>query len=186
LTVNSKKITDGEYYTKIRRLNADNNPNLFFLTYQGDKVCNLVFVPKYYFTKNIIEKRKPLAPTSRRAGWTGSNIILSQIPNNGRIFIIENSQEIIKDKVDDKIKNTSFLKTEKIKNRGWILDVLNCVNKIKKNEFELKDVYKFEKKLKKLHPENNHITDKMRQQLQFLRDKKLLEFLGKGKYRIIV
>ncbi|MCL1972530.1 MAG: restriction endonuclease [Endomicrobia bacterium] len=185
-TANPKKIADGEYFTKIKRLKSDNNPNLFFLTYQDKKICNLIFVPKYYFTEHIIERRKQLALTARRAGWTGSNIILSQIPENGKIFIIKDSQKIVDSKIDKKIKSTSFLKTEKIKNRGWVLDILNCVNKIKKTAFDLKDMYKFENDLKKLHPDNNHIKDKIRQQLQLLRNKKLLQFLGNGKYRIIV
>jgi type II restriction enzyme len=183
LTANPKKIIDGEYYTKIKRLNADNNPNLFFLTYKNNQVINLVFVPKYYFTANIIEKRKTLTPSAQRSGWTGSNIIFSQIPSNGKIFLIENSQKIADDKINKEIEKTAFLKTERVQNRGWILDILNCINKIKKIEFNLRDVYKFEDELKKLHPKNNHITDKIRQQLQFLRDKNLLEFLGNGKYR---
>jgi len=183
LTVNPKKIADGEYYTKIKRLNDDNNPNLFFLTYQGGKVNNLIFVPKYYFTETIIEKRKALASTARRAGWTGSNILLSRIPENGRVSLIVNSQEIVRGKIDEKIKNTAFLKTEKVKNRGWIIDILNVVNEIKKTEFELKDVYKYENKLKKIHPENNNIKPKIRQQLQFLRNKGYLDFLGNGIYR---
>jgi type II restriction enzyme len=39
--------------------------------------------------------------------------------------------------------------------------------------------------LKLLHPENNNIKPKIRQQLQFLRDKWYLGFLEKGMYRVI-
>jgi type II restriction enzyme len=34
-----------------------------------------------------------------------------------------------------------------------------------------------------LHPENRHVRDKLRQQLQVLRDLGLIEFLGRGRYR---
>ena len=34
------------------------------------------------------------------------------------------------------------------------------------------------------HPENKHVKDKIRQQLQFLRDKGYLKFLDRGKYRL--
>ncbi|MBZ5564268.1 MAG: hypothetical protein LAP13_17830 [Acidobacteriia bacterium] len=35
----------------------------------------------------------------------------------------------------------------------------------------------------RLHPDNLHVRDKIRQQLQRLRDLGLVEFLGGGKYR---
>jgi len=35
-----------------------------------------------------------------------------------------------------------------------------------------------------LHPNNAHVRDKIRQQLQVLRDLGLLEFLGSGSYRL--
>jgi len=38
--------------------------------------------------------------------------------------------------------------------------------------------------LAKLHPKNKHIPDKIRQQLQVLRDHGIIEFLGRGEYRI--
>lgn len=39
-------------------------------------------------------------------------------------------------------------------------------------------------KLNRLHPENKHVKDKISQQLQILRDKNYLEFIGGGIYRI--
>jgi type II restriction enzyme len=44
-------------------------------------------------------------------------------------------------------------------------------------------MYQFENKLKIKHPNNNFIKDKIRQQLQVLRDKGLIEFVGRGKYK---
>jgi len=67
--------------------------------------------------------------------------------------------------------------------RGWTLGVLNVVQSLKKEEFELADVYAHEHTLARLHPENRHVRDKIRQQLQVLRDKGLLDFLGHGRYR---
>ena len=67
-------------------------------------------------------------------------------------------------------------------NRSWIMDILNCINFLN-DIFSLSDIYNFELELKNLHPENNYIKNKIRQQLQFLRDKNYIEFLGKGKYR---
>jgi len=46
------------------------------------------------------------------------------------------------------------------------------------------DVYAFEKDLAVTHPENKNVKPKIRQQLQFLRDKGYLTFLGEGLYKL--
>lgn len=60
--------------------------------------------------------------------------------------------------------------------------VLQIVTSRHKKEFVLADVYANENALAKLHPNNSHIRDKIRQQLQVLRDMGLLAFLGSGSY----
>lgn len=67
--------------------------------------------------------------------------------------------------------------------RGWLFDVLYCINSIKHNIFKLDEVYKFQNYLKEKHTHNNNIKAKIRQQLQFLRDKGHIEFLGNGTYK---
>jgi len=44
-------------------------------------------------------------------------------------------------------------------------------------------MYAFENELKVKHPENNFVKDKIRQQLQNLRDKGFIEFITPGHYR---
>jgi type II restriction enzyme dpnI len=44
-------------------------------------------------------------------------------------------------------------------------------------------MYEFETELAAQFPENKHIKDKIRQQLQILRDQGKIEFLGNGHYR---
>lgn len=65
----------------------------------------------------------------------------------------------------------------------WLNNVLDCVNKIPHSPFELEEVYAFDNILSKMHPNNHHVHAKIRQELQLLRNKGFLEFLGKGKYR---
>lgn len=65
---------------------------------------------------------------------------------------------------------------------GWKLDIFKVVNKIDNNKFSLSDVYQYKNELLQLHPENLHIEDKIRQQLQYLRDLEIIEFLGNGRY----
>ena len=94
----SNKINDGAYNTMIERITSINNPNFFFMHYNkiSLQIENFVMVPKYFFSPDIIEKRKPLAETARRAGWTGCNILLNRIPNEGRIYIVQNITSAVK------------------------------------------------------------------------------------------
>ena len=109
------KIVDGAYSTMIDRINSDENPNFFFLTYDKIrwKVNNFLIIPKHYFISEIIEKRNPLSENARRAGWTGCNIDITKIPENGRIFLVKNSEIIPKGNVQSKWKGTDFLRTKK-------------------------------------------------------------------------
>lgn len=66
---------------------------------------------------------------------------------------------------------------------GWTLAIFDCLLQIPRREFYLAEVYEFESVLAESYPFNNHIKDKIRQQLQVLRDKKLLEFVKRGYYR---
>ena len=183
-----KKILDGAYKTMIERLQSANNPNFFLLNYDVSnyEVLNFFIIPKHFFIPEIIEKRKPLSLNARRAGWVGCNILLQSIPQSGKIFYVRNKQIESKAKILSNWQKTLFLKeSKKIELKGWILDIMNCIDKLGKNEFKLNEIYAFEKYLKIKHPENKHIKDKIRQQLQFLRDKNYLKFIGNGKYKLV-
>ena len=181
------KVLDGAYHTMIERLTSSNNPNFFLLNYDlsNFSVTNFFVIPKHFFVPEIIEKRKPLSLSARRAGWIGCNILLNSIPQTGKIFFVHNRQVEPKEKVLAKWKKTLFLREEKeISTKGWLLDVMRSIEKLGKREFTLDDVYVFEKELSKIHPENKHIKDKIRQQLQVLRDKGYLEFVSRGYYQL--
>ncbi len=128
-------------------------------------------------------KRKPLSKNARRAGWIGCNIDIRKVPENSRIFFVRNSEIISKEKVQIKWERTNFLKTQKREKKGWILDIMSCIDAIQKDTFSLKDVYLFETILKEKYPNNNFIKDKIRQQLQFLRDIGIVEFKNRGIYK---
>lgn len=181
------KIVDGAYRTMIERLNSFNNPNFFLLNYDLTdlSVISFAVIPKHFFIPDIIEKRKPLSETARRAGWIGCNILLNHIPNTGKIFFVHNREVKQREKVLAEWQKTLFLRDEKEPvAKGWLLDTMKIVEKIGKSEFSLEDVYKYEAELSKLHPENNHIKDKLRQQLQLLRDRNYLEFTSRANYRL--
>jgi len=91
------------------------------------------------------------------------------------------NQQIVK----ETFNKTLFLRSKSKVAKGWILDIMHCIDLIKKETFTLDDVYKFEAKLKLKYPNNNFIKDKIRQQLQVLRDKGIIEFVSRGKYKKI-
>ena len=186
-TAIGEKIVDGAYRTMLDRLASLNNPNLFLLRYDATalRVSEFFVIPKHFLVPAAIEKRKPLSPAARRAGWVGCNILLSRIPSSGRIFLIKDDQAVNKKTVLRDWKKTLFLREEKeTLARGWLLDVMTCVEAIGKPVFTTADIYQYEGRLARLHPDNKHVKDKIRQQLQRLRDKGYLEFYGKGRYRL--
>lgn len=178
-----KKIADGEYHTMIRRINSNENPNLFTLNYTKERqVNNIIAIPKYFFTDKVIEKRKPLSSTAKRAGWTGCNILFTEIPDVGKIYILKDGVEIDKNTVNKSWNYSKNFIIRNLKQRSWTFEVLKIIEN-QKSTFSLKDIYKYESNLKILFPENKHIKAKLRQQLQILRDKKYIKFLEKGNYQ---
>lgn len=179
----ANKIADGAYATFIERINAENNPNFFFLTYTKNLTVNdFLIIPKQFFTPEIIIKRPPLSIGAKRAGWEGCHIDISKIADVGKIFLVKREKIISKSIVKQTFQRTLFLRKKSKETKVWLLDVMNCIDVLKTKKFTLDELYTFEQKLALRHPNNNFIKDKIRQQLQILRDKGMVEFLGRGNY----
>lgn len=177
------RIADGAYSVMIERILSFNNPNFFFLTYSDNRVNNLVLVPNMFFTPDIIDKRKPLSSTAKRAGWVGCNINIAGIPESGKIFIIKDGRENSPSMVVEHYMTIKNLAINNIGARGWLMDILRCIDNIPEENFSLDEVYSFVDMLKELHPDNNNIHAKIRQQLQLLRDRGVIDFVSRGQYR---
>jgi hypothetical protein len=180
------KIVDGAFRSMHERLASQNNPNLLLLNYDLSSVAvtNLMVIPKHFFIREIIEERKPLAHTARRAGWIGCNILLNQIPAAGKISIVRDGQLQAKDSVLLQWRRTLFLREEGIEARGWLIEVMKCTETIGKPEFSLEEMYAYEGNLRQIYPNNRHVRQKIRQQLQVLRDHGYLDFVSRGFYRL--
>ena len=178
-----KIINDGAYDTMMARLNDLHNPNFLFMTHIDEYINNFILIPNHFFTPEIIIKRKPLSDNARRAGWVGCNINIADIPPSGKSFLVKDGKEIDRKKGIDDYARIKELKNNSLASRGWMLDVLSCVERAKEDVFSLKEMYEFCDELQEKHRDNAHVKDKIRQQLQFLRDKGLIEFLERGVYR---
>jgi type II restriction enzyme len=161
-------------------------PNLLALQYDADswKVRNLTLIPNFAFSLSAIKKRPPLRDTAQRHGWVGCNIILSNIPLDARVHLVLDGKPANSRDVRRQYRRLRPIVDLKVEERGWLLDLLNVVRSLHRNTFRLREVYEYESHLSKLHPNNHHIQHKIRQQLQFLRNKGLLEFLRPGEYRL--
>ena len=175
-------VQDGVYRTMISRITSLDNPSFFFMHYNRYEVNNLVIVPKCFFTPSVIKKRTALKSTAERAGWEGCVIQMNEIPATAKIPIIINGEARPIPDVVAQYKRVYNLQTKSVESRGWIMDILNLVERMNES-FSLNQIYYFADELKQKHPYNNHIKDKIRQQLQVLRDKGFLEFLGNGNYK---
>jgi type II restriction enzyme len=180
------KVADGAYSAKQARLRSDTNPNLVLMGYDLARfsVTDLLFVPKHFFTPQLIEARPPLAQTARRAGWVGSNILLRDVPESGKVWFVRGGEALPREHVLRRWRSTLFLREAGAAARGWTIEVMKSVEDIGREEFTLDEVYASEARLSGLYPSNRHVREKIRQQLQVLRDRGWLEFLGRGRYRL--
>jgi type II restriction enzyme len=180
------RIVDAAYSEMKRAILEDRTPNLFVLHYDLDTwaVRTVLLVPHFAFALSALERRKPLAPTARRAGWVGCNILLDKIPVHARISVVSDGAPRTPRELRRSYNRLRPLEKLQVEKRGWTLDVLQAVQSLGKLEFTLTDVYAHADDLAKLHPKNAHVRDKIRQQLQVLRDLGLLDFLGGGTYRL--
>lgn len=180
-----RKLANGAFATKIQRIESDTSPNLIIMHYDRSEshVRNLQVIPSAFFSHGVVEKRPPLKPTARRAGWVGSNILLYRIPALGRIDVITDRKIIDRDLVLERWQSVSFLRRKSIGSRGWLSAVLQCVDAMPDNEFSLEHIYAFEDELAVEYPQNSNIRPKIRQQLQVLRDEGIIRFLGRGRYK---
>ena len=111
-------------------------------------------------------------------------INICQVPQEGRIFLVRNRAACAMNTVSAQYRRFAFLNQTDWQSRGWMADILACVNRLAKPEFTLNEMYAFEEELGRLHPQNFHLRDKIRQQLQILRDHHIVSFVGRGIYKL--
>jgi type II restriction enzyme len=184
-TWNQKKIVDAGYESMLRAIRSDRVPNLLILQYSPEwLVKNLLLIPSVFFSETVIEKRPPLGPKARRAGWVGCNILLDRIPPDGKIAVVSNSTCVAEQQVRHEFSRVRKLAEVPPAVRGWTLDVLAAIRRLRKDRFSLQELYEFEPYLQRIHPRNRNVRPKMRQQLQVLRDLGLIEFASPGNYAV--
>jgi type II restriction enzyme len=170
----------------MRRIAQGTVPSFLLMQYSANaSVQSLIAIHHSLIVPKVIQERKPLSMTARRAGWIGCNLLLADIPPEGKISIISGGVAVQKHDSRERFKATERLAGKSIKTRSWTAEVLNLLHSLPAIYFTLSDVYKFEGHLSQLYPDNRHIQAKIRQQLQVLRDAGLISFEGSGRYRLM-
>jgi type II restriction enzyme len=180
------KIIDGAYASMIRRIEDGSVSSFLLLRYsQSSVVTDLVAIHHSLITREVIQERKPLSPTAKRAGWVGCNILLGGIPPEGRIPLIQNGIPVLKENSRAVFAATERLGKHSIKSRSWSRALLNCLHRLPTPRFTLEQAYRFEREFSSQYPHNKNVRPKIRQQLQVLRDTGLVIFEGGGTYRLV-
>ena len=176
------KILGSNYQKMLDAILGNKSPNFFLLHYQRPDwlVRNLLIIPRFAISPSVLIKRKPLAATARRSFWTGYVLNVGQIPESAKIPLITEGTEVAPLVVREQYARIARIAGLKPEQRGWTLDVLRCVELLPNAPFTNDEIYAFELELAKLYPGNRHIKDKIRQQLQVLRDRGLLKQVQRG------
>lgn len=179
-----RRIVDAGYQAMMRAVSRGEFPHLLVLSYSESLVNDLLLIPSFSLPPSAIEARKPLGLNARRAGWVGCNILLHAIPLEGRISLVTQGAIVGRDFVRKRFQQSLPLLMVPLKTRGWALDVLAGLQSLGKPVLSTQDAYGLAPELAMLHPENRHVREKIRQQLQVLRDLGFLRFVSRGVYEL--
>lgn len=176
-----EKLPIGAYQSMFQKIESLDNPNFLFLQYNPKElqIKNLLMVPRYFFCVDTIERRQPLSNTTRRQGWVGCNILLNCIPEEGRIYIVENEKEVPIQDIMITLRQTYFMRNYKPRAREWVIDILNL---IQDKEFTLEEICKYAPIMEIRYRGIVNAQDRIRKVLQLLRKYGMIQYSGNGKY----
>ena len=179
-------LVDGAFKAMMDHVTAGTAPTLCLLERTEEwQIRSLTAIHSSFLVPDVVEKRPPLGPKARRAGWVGCNIRLDQIASDGEIAVVDDGVVQPVSEVRKRFQRFLPLARKSAEQRGWTLLTLRMVRGLGKNFFNLQDLYALESDFAKAYPENRHIKDKIRQQLQILRDLGVLAFEERGEYRLL-
>ena len=182
---NENRVVDAGYRAMIAAIRSENIPNLLVLQYSPAwRVQNILLVPYFFITESAIEKRRPLGEHARRKGWVGCNILLREIPPDGKLKLVSDGIETDAGEIRKQFHRIKPLADLGVQLRGWTLDVLKAIRRLDKTDFFLSDIYQYEAELATMHPGNRNVRPKIRQQLQVLRDLGFINFTNRGHYSL--
>lgn len=182
----TRRLLNGAYQPLISRIVQGTPPTLLLLQRRHPwSIISLSAIHSSFLTPDVVEARVPLRETAQRAGWVGCSIRLDLLGPDAEIQIVQNGKFLSRTGARRHFQRFTFLDQVPMGQRSWTSLLLKVVRDIGKDQFCLSDVYEREAIFREMYPTNRYIRPKLRQQLQVLRDQRLIDFLGDGRYRII-
>jgi type II restriction enzyme len=190
--IENRRIVDGAYDAMIERIQSNDPPTLVLLRYIRNaatgsepwRIDRLMAIHPVFLTKAIVELRKPLSATARRAGWQGCNLRIDRVPKDGRILLVDNGNVASPKDVRALYESSKRMLAVPSDARGWTAMVLQIVRDIGRATFTLSEAYALRSGLEEAFPNNRHVDAKIRQQLQVLRDLGYVRFSRRGVYEV--
>ena len=179
-------LPDGSFSQMIEGIQQGKAPSLCLLERSADwHVRALNAFHSSFLLPHVIEKRPPLSELAKRKGAVLCNIRMDRITADAEVGIIRQSSPLPVPEVRRRFQRFLPLNQKSPEARGWTVLTLATTRSLGTTAFELADLYALEGQFAAVYPENRHIRDKIRQQLQVLRDMGVVEFLGQGSYRFL-
>ncbi len=181
-----KVLNDGAYSAMMERIHGGTAPTLCLLERTEDwMIRGLNAVHSSFVLPDAIVARKALSQKAKRRDWVGCLIRLDRIDANAGVNVIDGGIIQPAEVVRRRFQRFLPLAKESAEQRGWTLLTLRMVRGLGKTSFSLTDLYALESEFAKAYPGNRHVRDKIRQQLQILRDLGMLAFEQRGEYRLL-
>jgi type II restriction enzyme len=179
-------VVDGAFDSMLETVRGGRAPNLLLLHYDlvARRVVELDAIHRTLLTPScVVRRRAPLPPGTHRAGWLGCSLRLGELASDARVPIVRQGMGRSVATVRAEWARFQFLVNLEPAERGWLGDVLACVDRLRPGgPFSLQDLYAFKEELGFRHPGNRNIEPKIRQQLQVLVRAGRLERLSPGRY----
>jgi type II restriction enzyme len=177
------RIAGASYQAAANAITENQSPSIVLLQYDKKSwfVTNVLMIHSKCLTEDSIIKRKGLSSRAERKGWIGYDLLLGNTLRTGRVPVVVHGKVIERDFVIRSWKAAEKLAQSIGSLTGWNRDVMWYIDQLG-TSFSLEDVCAMESKWARRYPNNQNIRAKIRQQLQFLRNKGLVVFNGGGKY----
>jgi type II restriction enzyme len=181
-----KTLVDDSYHALLNRILDGSVPALMLLERSEQwEVRSLTSIHHLFLTPNVVQERRPLSVSARRAGWIGCNIRLDLIAPDAYVEVVHEGRLNPPEWVRERFQRSGKLKQIEPESRGWATLALRIIRSLNQETFSLDSLYAKEHVLQSVYPKNKNIRPKLRQQLQVLRDLGYLEFKGGGTYRLL-
>jgi type II restriction enzyme len=138
----SRRLIDGDYKVLIDRILGGTTPTLMVLERDFEwRIRGLTADHHSFLTKEVIEARKPLSPSAKRANWVGCNIRLDLIASDAKLQVVSHGQAIHPSSVRATFQRFNILDQIEPSSRGWTTLTLTLIRGLRSQRFSLQDLY---------------------------------------------